>query len=117
LIVEMTALRPVSLPTHAALEMLVGLALGILPFALGLSTAAAFVGVIAGALVVGLALQSIDANLHIAAHLAADQGLALGLGVAAAVMAFASDPIAAALFAGAALTQLLLILGTKYSAR
>ncbi len=113
----MTALRPLSLPTHAALEMLVGLALGILPFALGLSTAAAFVGVVAGVLVVGLALQSIDENLHIGAHLAADQGLALGLGLAGAVMALAGDAPAAALFAGAAATHLALIFSTKYSAR
>ena len=113
----MTALRPVSLPAHAALEMLVGLVLGIAPFVLGLSTAAAFVGVIAGVLVVGLALQSIDENLHIAAHLAADQGLALGLGLAGAVMAFAGDAPAAALFAAAAVAHLLLILTTRYSAR
>ena len=113
----MSALRPVSLPTHAALEMLVGLAIGILPFALGLSLAATFVGVIAGVLVVGLALQSIDENLHIAAHLAGDQGLALGLGAAGAIMAAAGDAPAAALFAGAAVAQLLLILTTRYSAR
>lgn len=113
----MTTLRPFSLPTHAALEMLAGLALGILPFVLGLSIAAAFVGVITGALVVGLALQSIDADLRIGAHLAADQGMALGLGVAGAVMAFAGDATAAALFAGAAAAHLLLILTTRYSAR
>ena len=113
----MTALRPVSLPAHAALEMLVGLVLGIAPFVLGLSTAAAFVGVIAGVLVVGLALQSIDENLHIAAHLAGDQGLALGLGAAGGVLAVAGDGPAAALFAGAAALQLLLILTTRYSAR
>ncbi|HEV2813099.1 MAG TPA: hypothetical protein VGW10_07605 [Solirubrobacteraceae bacterium] len=113
----MTALRLIPLPIHAALEMLVGLVLGIAPFALGMSTAAAFVGVIAGVLVVGLALQSIDADVHIAAHLAADQGLALGLASAGAVMAAAGDPLAAALFAGAAVTHLLLILATKYTAR
>ena len=112
----MTALRIIPLPVHSALEMLLGLALGVAPFALGLSTAAAFIGVIAGVLVVGLALQSIDEHLHISAHLAGDQGLALGLAAAGAVMATSGDPRAAALFAVGAAAQLLLILSTRYSA-
>ena len=113
----MTALRIIPLPVHAALEMLVGLALGAAPFVLGLSTAAAFVGVIAGVLIVGLALQSIDENLHLAAHLAGDQGLALGLALAGGVMAVTGDAIAAALFAGVAVAHLLLIAATRYTAR
>ena len=76
----MTALRIIPLPIHAALEMVAGLALGIAPFALGLSTAATFLGVIAGA-----------------------------------VMAISGDALAAGLFAFAAVTQLLLILATRYS--
>ena len=113
----MTALRIIPLPVHAALEMLAGIALGIAPFVLGLSTSAAFVGVIAGVLIVGLALQSVDENLHIAAHLAGDQGLALGLAVAGGAMALAGDAAAAALFAAAGVAQLLLILSTRYTAR
>ena len=114
----MTALRLIPLPIHAALEMLLGLALGIAPFALGMSTAAAFLGVIAGVLVVGLALQSIeDENPRIAAHLAADQGVALGLAAAAVIVATTGDPSAAVLFAAAAAAQLTLILATRYSTR
>ena len=117
----MTALRFLPLPTHTALEMLVGLALGAAPFVLGLSTAAAFAGVVLGALVVGLALQSLDpdgsGSVHIAAHLAADQGVALGLAAAGAVMASTGDAIAAAVFAGAAVLQLALILATRYTSR
>ena len=113
----MTALRIIPLPIHAALEMLLGLALGLAPFALGLSTAAAFIGVITGVLIVGLALQSIDENLHISAHLAGDQGLALGLAVAAGVMAGTGDAAAATLFTAAAALQLLLIASTRYTAR
>ena len=112
----MTALRFIPLPIHAALEMLLGLALGVAPFALGLSTAAAFVGVIAGVLVVGLALQSIDEHLHVGAHLAGDQGLTLGLAAAGAVMAASGDAAAAAVFAAVAGAQLILILATRYSA-
>ena len=117
----MTALRLIPLPVHSALEMLAGLIVGVAPFVLGLSTAATFVGVVAGVLIVGLALQSVDygdgAGLHIAAHLAADQGMALGLAAAGGVMAVSGDDIAAAVFAAAAGAQLLLILATRYTAR
>ena len=117
----MPALRLVPLPIHSALEMLAGLALGVAPFALGLGTAAAFVGVIAGVLIVGLSLQSLDTGdgggVHVAAHLAADQGLALGLAAAGAIMAATGDGVAAALFTAAAGLQLVLILVTRYSGR
>ena len=117
----MTALRLIPLPVHSALEMLLGLVVGAAPFALGLSAPAAIVGVVAGVLIVGLALQSLDAgtgaDVAISAHLAGDQGLALGLAAAGGVMAVAGDPIAAALFAGAAIVHLGLILATHYTAR
>ena len=117
----MTALRLIPLPIHSALEMLLGIVVGTAPFALGLSAPAAIVGVVAGVLIVGLALRSLDMGdgeqTSIAAHLAGDQGLALGLAIAAAIMASASEATAAALFAGAAALQLLLILATRYTAR
>jgi hypothetical protein len=117
----MTAIRFMPLPIHAALEMLAGLALGIAPFALGLGAGASIVGVVAGALIVGLALQSLDIGtgsvLHVAAHHAADQGVALGLATAAAIMASAGEGVAAALFAAAAGAQIVLLLVTRYTAR
>ncbi|HEX2087963.1 MAG TPA: hypothetical protein VHF89_19910 [Solirubrobacteraceae bacterium] len=117
----MTALRLIPLPIHAALEMLAGLTIGAAPFALGLSTPAAFAGVVIGVLLVGLSLQSLDAagtgSIHVGAHLAADQGLALGLAIAAAVMASIGDDVAAALFAGAGIVQLALIAVTHYTSR
>ncbi len=118
----MTTLRLIPLPIHSALELLVGLLLGMAPFALGMSTAAAFAGVIAGVLVVGLALQSLDAgtgndSINLGAHLAADQGVTLGLAAAATILAAAGDARAAVLFAAAAVAQLALILVTRYSAR
>ena len=117
----MTAMRLIPLPLHAALEMLLGLVVGAAPFALGLGPAAAIVGVVAGVLIVGLALQSVDtgdgAGVAVSAHLAGDQGVALGLAASGGVMAFAGEPIAAALFAGAAIVHLLLILVTRYTAR
>ena len=117
----MTALRLISLPLHSALEMLLGLAVGIVPLALGLSAAPAIVGIVAGVLIVGLALQALDTGdgnaTPIAAHLAGDQGLALGLALAAVAMVVAGYAIAAAVFAGAAVVHLLLILVTRYTAR
>ncbi|HEV2061289.1 MAG TPA: hypothetical protein VGR12_00440 [Solirubrobacteraceae bacterium] len=117
----MTALRRIPLPLHSALEMLLGIGVGALPFALGLSAGPAIVGVVSGVLIVGLALQALDTGngpaLPIAAHLAGDQGLALGLAIAAVVMVLTDHAVAAAVFAGAALVQLLLILATRYTAR
>jgi hypothetical protein len=117
----MTALRLIPLPVHSALEMLLGIVVGIAPFALGLSAPAMIVGVVVGALIAGLALQSLDTGdgsaTPIAAHLAGDQGLSLGLGIAAAAMAVGGDERAGALFAAAAVAQLALILVTRYSAR
>ena len=113
----MTALRLIPLPIHSALEMLLGLAVGVAPFALGLGAPAAFVGVLAGALLVGLALQALDVDLRIGAHLAADQGIALGMAASAAVLAATGHAGAAALFAGAAVAQLILITTTRYTSR
>ena len=115
----MTALRLIPLPIHAALEMTAGLALMAAPFALGLSPAGMVAAVVLGALVVGLALQSVDAGsrpLPVAAHYAADYGLALGLGAAAVLLA-TTDDAAALVFGAAALVQLTLNLVTRYSQR
>jgi hypothetical protein len=119
----MTAIRLISLPLHGALEMLVGLFVMAAPVALGLSPAAAVIGVVAGALIVGLALSSTGADaegrrpLNISAHHAFDYGVAMGLFGAAAVIGIAGDGIAAAVFAAAAVSQLALNLTTRYSAR
>ena len=113
----MTVTRLVSLPMHSALEMLIGLALLGLPFALELPLAALVAGVVIGALVVGHALQAVDASsISVAAHRAGDHGFALGMAGAAAVLATV-DETAALLFGAAALLQLALTLITRYTAR
>ena len=117
----MTALRLISLPVHGALEMLVGFFLMVAPFALPLSTAAAIIGVTAGFVVVGLALSSTDVEaegrrpMPIATHYAFDYGLVTGLLGIAAILAFTSDPVGAAVFATAGVLQLALNLTTRYS--
>ena len=116
----MTALRLVPLPIHSALEMLLGMALMAVPFIIGASTAGIVAGVVVGALVVGLALQGLDAGerpaLPVAAHHAADYGLALGMAAGALILAI-DDMAAASLFGAAAIAQLALNLTTRYSAR
>jgi hypothetical protein len=98
--------------------MLSGLAVMALPFALGLSTAAILAGALIGALVVGLALQTVDTGhaSSVAGHHAADLGVAIGLAGAAVLFGAAGDP-ASLLFGGAAVAQLALNLTTRYTLR
>lgn len=101
--------------------MLVGLFTMAAPMVLGLSPAAAVVGVIVGALIVGLSLSSTGAEtdgrrtITVAAHHTFDYGIATGLLGAAAVVGIAGDAPGAIVFAAAALTQLALNLTTRYS--
>jgi hypothetical protein len=116
----MTALRLISLPTHAVLELLGGLTLMVAPFVLGFGAAGLVAAVAIGALTVGLALSTADQDsrsIHIAAHFAFDRGIAIGLLGAALVLGLAGDVTAAAVFAGASFLQAALNLTTRYSAR
>lgn len=119
----MTAMRLISLPVHGAVEMLLGFALMAAPFAVGASPAATLVGVVAGTLLVGLALTSTGGDLGgrgtltIASHHAFDYGMATGLLGAAAIVGFAGDRTGAVLFAATAVGQLALNLTTRYSHR
>ncbi|MDX6698301.1 MAG: hypothetical protein QOE65_1698 [Solirubrobacteraceae bacterium] len=116
----MTALRLISLPTHAAFELAGGLALMAAPFVFGFTAAGLVAAVVVGALVVGLALSAATADgsgLPIAAHFAFDRGMALGLLGAALVLGLAGDQVAAAVFAAFALVQAALNITTRYSAR
>jgi hypothetical protein len=94
----------------------------ILPFAFGLSLAGTAVAVVAGALLVGLALAATAPDrerrtLPISTHHAFDHGLALGLLGAAAVLGLAGLRADAAFLALAAIAQLSLALTTRYSLR
>ena len=117
----MTALRLISLPTHGALEMVVGFLLMSAPFALGLSPAAGVLGVVVGTILVGLALSSTgpEAEGHrampVATHHALDYGLVSGLLGGAVVIGLAGDRTGAVLFALAAAMQLSLNMTTRYS--
>jgi hypothetical protein len=116
----MTALRLISLPTHAVLELTLGLFVMVAPFLLGFQPAGLVAGVVVGAVIAGLALSATPADGHrvaVTAHFAYDRGLALGLLGAALVLGLAGDRAAGAVMAGAALAQLVLTLTTRYTAR
>jgi hypothetical protein len=113
----MTALRLISLPTHALLELAAGLAVMAAPFVLGFEPAGLVASVLIGALIAGIALTAAvdDGGLSIAAHFAFDRGIALGLLAGALVLGLAGDETATLVFAGAALAQGLLNITTRYS--
>jgi hypothetical protein len=116
----MTALRLISLPTHAALEMAAGFVVMAAPFLLGFTPAGLVVSVALGALIVGLALSAVPVegrSVPIAAHFAYDRGIAIGLLGGALVLGIADDVAASLFLAGAAVAQFLLNVTTRYSAR
>jgi hypothetical protein len=114
----MTALRPaISLPTHAAFELPVGLLALIAPFAFGFGLAGGVLSVLLGVAVVGLALDAANQPAQVSAHQAFDYGIAFAAVFVAVPLALAGDP-AAALFIGAAGVALLALgAATRYSQR
>ncbi|HEX3317656.1 MAG TPA: hypothetical protein VHR88_06540 [Solirubrobacteraceae bacterium] len=114
----MTAFRLISIGLPGALEFAIGLALIVLPFALGSGSAAAVIGFGTGALLVGLALGA--ATLEpgrgsISDHHAYDWAAVLGIAVGAAALAIAGDAAAGVAFAVAGVAMAALALTTRYS--
>jgi hypothetical protein len=110
----MSTIRRLSLPAHGAVELLIGIVLLTAPFVAALAPGALVVSVVAGALVVGVGLAGADA-LSPAAHQALDEAVVtvlLGLAVA---MAIAGEPSGATLVGAAALGELLLVAGTRWT--
>ena len=110
----MTSSRLISLPTHAAFELLVGLALLAVPFVLGFGPAGAALSIGLGVILVGLAI-GVGESLPVSAHLAFDQALVIGLAVGAVALAMTGDRPAALAFAAGAALQLALTAMTRYS--
>lgn len=114
----MTVLRPtISLPTHAALELLVGVLALAAPFALGFGLAGAVVSVLVGVSAIGLALDAAEHPARVSAHQALDYGIAFAAVVAAVPLALVGDAAAAICLAVAGLVLLALDGVTRYSAR
>lgn len=113
----MTAIRPISLPLHGAVELPIGVLALVAPFALGFGLPGAVVSVLVGVCIVGLALDAAQQPARVSAHQALDYGIALAAVVVAVPLAVAGDA-AAALFLGAAgLALLALDAITRYSTR
>lgn len=90
--------RSISLPTHAALELALGLALLAGPFALGLGPPALVAAVCLGVLMVGLALAGPE-SLPLSAHRAFDLALVAALAGGALGLAVSGDPAGGLLLA------------------
>jgi hypothetical protein len=105
--------RRLSLPAHGALELLLGLTLIAVPFAVGLAPAGLVACLAAGALVAGLGLS---VEMPVSAHMAADSAVAMGM-LAAAVVVSGADSVAGGLLAGAAACELALGACTRWTRR
>ncbi len=111
-------LRIVSLPAHGAVELLLGMLTMVAPFLIGATPAGTVVLAGIGAVVVGLALTTVDdASVAVHAHHTYDLGLAVGLLGAAVALAAAGDAAATTYAAIAGVVHLGLNLVTRYSAR
>jgi hypothetical protein len=110
----MSTTRRLSLPAHGALELLIGLVLLAAPFAAGLGAGGLVLGVVAGTLVTGVGLAGADA-LPVRAHQAFDQTIAVVLLGIAVALAFAGEPAGAAVLGAAAVAELALVSGTRWT--
>ena len=103
-----------SLPTHGALELIVGLALLGLAFATG--PAGLVAGAVAGTLVAGLALTGAQ-SLPLRTHQALDQAIVAALAGGALAMALHGEAGATLLLGAGALAELLLLSATRWTRR
>ena len=110
----MTAFRLISLPTHAVVELLLGLALIASPFALGFGPGGLVSAVALGSLIIGLALGAAD-TLRLSAHVAADYAIVGALLSGSLALSVVGDDLAALVFLACGVVELALALTTRYS--
>lgn len=110
----MSTFRLISLPTHSVFELLAGLALMGLPFAMGFGGAGLVVSFLLGTLLVGIALGSAE-NLPVSAHLALDRLVGAGIVFAALAIGLTGDRTASAVLLGAAVSHFALSASTRYT--
>ena len=117
MVFAMTARPAISLPTHGALELPLGLLALVAPFALGFGLAGSVASILIGACVVGLALDAANQPAQVSAHQAFDYGIAFAAVLVAVPLALTGDA-AAALFLGAVgVAQGALDAATRWSTR
>jgi hypothetical protein len=107
-------LRRLSLPEHAAVELLVGVVLIAAPFVLGFGPAALLASMAAGAILAGLALSD---TLPVSAHMAADTFAAAALLAVALALAGSGENVAAGILAAAGAGELALGMATRWTRR
>lgn len=118
----MTTFSLLPFALRSPVQLLLGLALGALPLALGVGAAGALVGVVAGTIVVGLALASTPtergvAPLPLSAVRTFDWAVVLGLAGAACALGLAGYRDGAVLLAAFGAAHLLLTLTTRWTLR
>lgn len=112
----MTALRPLPLSLHGAIELLLGMLALVAPFAFGFTPAGTVLSVLVGVLAIGLALDATQPR-DVTAHQGFDYALAFGSVLVALALALTVDGGAALALGALGLAQLALIAGTRYSVR
>lgn len=117
----MTSTRIISPDSRSALLVASGTGLILAPFMLGLASAAVASGVFLGVIIVGLGLAGTASTgrgtLPMGAHMAYDQGIAVGLLLAAVIFAVIGEYGATAVFTLAGAVQLVVGTLTRYSAQ
>jgi hypothetical protein len=115
----MSSSHTISSDTRSALLVGTGTALIVAPFMVGLGSAAIASGVFLGAIIVGLGLAGTAVTgrgtLPTGAHMAYDQGIAVGLLLAAVIFGIVGDYGATALFTFVGAIQLAVGTLTRYS--
>jgi hypothetical protein len=112
--------KPLTIEIHAALELALGAALILVPYAIGLPPASILAGIAIGGLVAGLAISGSDprsrGGLPLSAHATYDWAAATGLICAGIVLGFAAGPPSLIVFLAAGLAEFTLAASTSYSA-
>lgn len=112
----MTALRPLSLSLHGAVELLIGVLALVAPFVLGFGPAGTLLSGLIGVLAIGLALDT-TAPRDVTAHRGFDHALAFGSVLVALVLAVDGDGAAALVLGAVGAAYLGLTASTRYSVR
>ena len=104
---------------HSAIELMIGAVLIVVPFAIGLPTAAVAFSIPVGALILGLALTASEpgarGSVPLSAHAAYDRGFGVGLVAAGIAFGLVDGLGSFAFFLIAGALELLLALTTRYT--
>ena len=110
----MNLFRRISLPAHAFVELLVGLALVVAPLVLSLGGTGTILTFVAGVMLAGMGFGALD-TLSLAAHQSLDRMLTTVLALASVVVALWGEPLPALLLLVGAVSLLALSAATKWT--